>query len=107
MASIHPNVEVTHEQIAAFCQKWQIVEFELFGSVLRDDFRPDSDVDVLVTFARDTEWSLFDHVAMEEELAAIVGRKVDLVSRRAIEQSKNWIRRKAILGTAEALYVAR
>ncbi len=101
------SVSVDRKRIAKFCRHWKIVELALFGSVLRDDFRPDSDVDVLVTFARDTEWSLFDHVAMEEELAAIVGRKVDLVSRRAIEQSKNWIRRKAILGTAEALYVAR
>ena len=78
-----------------------------FGSVLRDDFRPDSDVDVLVTFAPGVEWSLFDHIAMEEELSALLGRKVDLISRRAIERSSNWIRRKAILETAEPFYAAR
>jgi predicted nucleotidyltransferase len=77
----------------------------LFGSVLRDDFRPDSDVDVLVTFAPEAEWSLFDHVTMEEELSSILGHKVDLVSRRAIERSRNWIRRKAILEAAEPFYV--
>jgi predicted nucleotidyltransferase len=101
------KIAIDREQIAEFCRRWKIVEFSLFGSVLRDDFGPDSDVDVLVSFAPDTSWSLFDHVRMEDELAALVGRKVDLVSRRAIERSENWIRRKAILGGAEAVYVAR
>ena len=75
--------------------------------MLRDDFRPDSDVDVLVTFSHDAEWSLLDHMAMEEEMSAILGRKVDLVSRKAIERSENYIRRKAILETAQPYYVAR
>ena len=83
------------------------MELRLFGSVLRQDFRPDSDVDILVTFSRDAQWSLLDHVAMEEEASAIFGRKVDLVSRRAIERSENYIRRKAILETAQAYYVTR
>lgn len=101
------NIHIPKEKIADFCRKWKIVELSLFGSVLRDDFRPDSDVDLLVTFAPDAEWSLFDHVRMEEELSAIFGRKVDMGTRRAIERSDNWIRRKAILGTAEPYYVAR
>jgi len=101
------KIEMPKEKITDFCKKWKIVELSLFGSVLRDDFRPDSDVDVLVTFAADAEWGLFDHVAMEEELSSIFGRKVDLISRRAVERSDNWIRRKAILGTAEPYYVAR
>jgi predicted nucleotidyltransferase len=101
------NIEMPEDKIAEFCQKWKIVELSLFGSVLRDDFRPDSDVDVLVRFAPDAEWSLLDHVAMEEELSAILGRKVDIVSRSAIERSQNYIRRKAILGTAQPYYVAR
>jgi predicted nucleotidyltransferase len=101
------RVAIDRQQIADFCRRWKIVEFSLFGSVLRDDFRPDSDVDVLVSFAPDAEWSLFDHVAMEDELTAMIGRKVNLLSRRAIERSENWIRRKAILGSAEAVYVAR
>jgi len=101
------NIKIPKEKIADFCRRWKIVELSLFGSVLRENFRPDSDVDVLVTFAADAEWGLFDHVAMEEELSSIFGRKVDLISRRAVERSDNWIRRKAILGTAEPYYVAR
>lgn len=101
------NIEIPKEQIADFCRKWKILELRLFGSVLRDDFRPDSDVDILVTFSRDAEWSLLDHVAMEGEASAIFGRKVDLVSRKAIERSENYIRRKAILETAQPYYVAR
>ncbi len=101
------NINIAKEKIADFCQRWKIVELALFGSVLRDDFRPDSDVDVLVTFAPDAEWGLFDHVRMEEELSSIFGRKVDMVSRSAIERSDNWIRREAILETAEPYYVAR
>lgn len=101
------KIAIDRERIAEFCRRWKIVEFSLFGSVLRDDFGPDSDVDALVSFAPDASWSLFDHVRMEDELAALIGRKVDLVSRRAIERSENWIRRKAILGSAEAVYVAR
>ncbi len=63
-------------------------------------------MDVLVVFAPEASWSLFDHVAMEEELSGILGRKVDLVSRRAIERSSNWIRRKAILESARTYYAA-
>jgi len=100
------RITLDQEKIAEFCQRWKIIEFALFGSVLRDDFRPDSDVDVLATFASDADWSLFDHVDMQEELSDLLGRKVDLVSRRAIERSDNWIRRKAILNTAEQIYVA-
>jgi len=101
------RIPIDRNKIAEFCRRWKITEFALFGSVLRDDFRPDSDVDVLVTFAPDAEWSLFDHVDMEEELSAMLDRKVDLISRRAVERSDNWIRRKAILSTAEPVYVAR
>jgi len=100
------RITVEREKIAAFCQRWQIIELAFFGSVLRDDFRPDSDVDVLVAFAPGVEWSLFDHMTMEEELSSILGRQVDLISRRAIERSSNWIRRKAILETAEPFYAA-
>jgi predicted nucleotidyltransferase len=89
------------ERLTAFCQRWRIAELAFFGSVLRDDFRPDSDVDVLVTFAPDARRGLLDFVAMQDELSTILGRQVDLVSRRAVEHSGNWIRREAILGRAE------
>ncbi len=100
------KISLDREKIAELCRRWKITELALFGSVLRDDFRPDSDVDVLVTFAPEAEWSLWDHLTMQEELSSILGRKVDLVSKRAIERSRNWIRRKAILEHAETFYVA-
>lgn len=75
------------KRLEEFCHRWRIAELRVFGFALREDFRPESDVDVLVRFAPDADWSLMDHVAMEEELAGIVGRKVDLVSERAIERS--------------------
>ena len=101
------NIEMPKEKIADFCRKWKILELSLFGSVLREDFWPDSDVDILVSFSSDAEWSLLDHMTMEEELSAILARKVDLVSRKAIERSENYIRRKAILESAQPYYVTR
>lgn len=101
-----PRIDIDMPRIAEFCRKWKVTELALFGSVLRDDFRPDSDVDVLVTFAPEARWSLWDSTAMEEELASLLGRKVDLVSKRAVEGSRNWIRRRAILESAEVLYAA-
>ena len=89
----------------SFADRWKIRELALFGSVLRDDFRPDSDIDLLVTFSPNADWSLFDHVQMQQELANILKRKVDLVSKRAIKRSHNWIRRGEILETAKIIYV--
>ena len=100
------RVAIPYEAIAAFCRRWQITEFSLFGSVLRDDFRPDSDIDVLVTFAPDSRWGLFDLVHMEDELKDIFGRDVDLIEKTAVEQSENYIRRRQILSSYEPVYVA-
>ncbi len=94
------------EEIEAFCRRWKIVELSVFGSVLRQDFRPDSDIDFLVRFAPDARWSLFDHARMEHELGEVLGREVDLVSRSTVEQSPNWIRREEILTTARRFYAA-
>jgi predicted nucleotidyltransferase len=99
-------MELPREALIAFCEKWRIVEFALFGSVLRDDFGPDSDVDVLVKFAPEAGHSLFDLVRMQNELKALLGREIDLVSRRGIEGSRNYLRRKAILESAEVVYAA-
>ena len=90
--------------VTQFCHRWKITELAVFGSVLRDDFSSQSDVDVLVTFQPGAEWSLIDHVRMEEELECILGRPVDMLTKRAVEQSKNWIRREAILSSAEVVY---
>ncbi|MDO8616571.1 MAG: nucleotidyltransferase family protein [Dehalococcoidia bacterium] len=100
------RINIPEDKIADFCRRWKISELALFGSVLRDDFRPDSDVDVLVTFGSDAKWSLFDHVDMEDELERILGRPVDLVSRRGIERSRNPFRRKAILESARVVHAA-
>lgn len=102
-ATIH--IDIPRRRIEDFCRKWKITEFSLFGSVLRDDFRPDSDVDVLVTFGPDTKYSLFDLVHAQDELESILGRKVDLAERSALEQSKNYIRRRHILDSVEPVYV--
>ena len=102
---INGSLEVPDKVIEDFCRRWKITQIELFGSALRDDFRPDSDVDLLVTFEPDSGTDLFDLVQMQDEMATIIGRPVDLISRKGIEQSRNYIRRKAILGTARPLYI--
>jgi len=100
------RVELPRDAIADFCRRWKITELALFGSALRDDFRPDSDVDMLVTFSPEASWSLLDHAQMQDELRSLLKRDIDLISRRGIERSQNWIRRKAILGSMEVVYAA-
>jgi len=99
------SIPIAADRIRDFCERWKVVEFSLFGSVLRDDFRPDSDVDVLVSFAEDAHWGLFDICRMEDELREIFGRQVDLVTRRAVEESPNPIRREHILAHLETIHV--
>jgi hypothetical protein len=101
-----PGIRVSDAALVGYCRRWKIIRLEVFGSALRADFRPDSDVDFLVTFASDADWSLFDLVDAEDELSRLVGRKVDLVEREPIEKSRNWIRRNNILGSARTIYVA-
>lgn len=100
------RLAVSHELLSAYCRRWAIRELAVFGSALRADFKPASDIDVLVTFAPDAAWSLLDCVQMQNELSELLGRPVDLVSHRAIESSPNPIRRHAILSTAEIVYAA-
>ncbi len=92
------------EELAEFCRRWQIEELAVFGSVLGDSFGPDSDIDVLVTFPEDAPWDLLDLMRMQEELSGIVGRRVDLVSRRGIEEGANRIVKQEVLTTAETVY---
>jgi uncharacterized protein len=99
------SIALPVEQITTFCEHWQIVELALFGSVLRADFHADSDIDILVTFAAAANWGLLDHAQMQQDLEALLGRPVDLISRRAIERSSNWVRRQEILSTAQPIYV--
>ena len=104
--TITTNIVLPMNTIRAYCEKWGVVEFALFGSVLRDDFTDESDIDVLVQFRADAHCSLFDLVTMSEELEAIFGRKVDLLTRKGVEQSPNYIRRKSILTSAVVIYAA-
>jgi len=101
-----PRIEFSQAAIADFCQRWRIAELSLFGSVLREDFGPGSDVDILVRFEPESRHTLFDMVRMQDELQAMLGRPVDLVSKRAVEESRNTLRREAILNGAEILYAA-
>jgi len=101
------GIEIPHERIEQFCKKWKITEFFLFGSALREDFHADSDVDVLITFAPDARHGLFNMVRMEKELTEIFGRDVDLLTRRSVEASPNYIRRRAILNSAELIHAER
>ena len=100
------RIELPKDRIADFCRRWKITELALFGSVLRDDFRPDSDLDVLATFEPNDGWSLFDLVAMQDELESLFGRKVDLVEKRAVERSRNYIRRRHILNNMEVVHAS-
>ena len=97
------GVEMPTAALEEFCRKWRIAEFALFGSVLRSDFRSDSDIDVLVTFQPDEKWDLWDFVAMKDELAQILDRPVDLVEKRAL---RNALRRREILAHNEVIYAA-
>jgi predicted nucleotidyltransferase len=94
----------SYNEIVAFCKRWKVVEFALFGSALRDDFSPESDVDALVSFAPDSNWGLFEHVQMRQELKSIFARDVDLITRRALEQSRNTLLRSEILSTAKVVF---
>lgn len=100
------RLSVDLDALRDFCRRWDVTELALFGSVLRPDFRPESDVDILVRWAPDAGWGLLDHARMEEELEQIFGRKVDLLSRRALEASSNWLLRHSILNGAEVIYGA-
>ena len=96
------------DRIIEVCRKYDVTELSVFGSVLGEDFRPDSDVDFLVTFRPDADlgpWMcrFFD---LQDELAALTGRPVDLVERPAVEKSRNPIRKRSILASAEVLYAS-
>ncbi|MFH1035875.1 MAG: nucleotidyltransferase family protein [Pseudomonadota bacterium] len=99
-------IQLDSQRIAAFCRQWRVAELALFGSALRPDFGPHSDVDVLVSFEPQARVSLFDLMEMQAELEEIFGRPVDLATRRGIQSSRNRLRREAILSTARVVYAA-
>ena len=100
------RISAPQEGLAEFCRRWQVADLSLFGSALRGDFRPESDVDLLVTFAPGVSWGFDDFLTIKEEIETLFGRTVDLVERRLVETSENYIRRKHILSQLEPLYAA-
>jgi predicted nucleotidyltransferase len=101
------RLTIPHKKIKAFCNRWNISELAIFGSALRADFRSDSDVDLLVSFTPEAKVSLFDMVHMQDELKGIFGHEVDLISKNGVESSRNYLRRKTILESAQVIHVAR
>jgi predicted nucleotidyltransferase len=110
MQTIYQRLNIKPEQLADFCEKWQIEELALFGSILRDDFRrggeDPSDVDILYTCMPQAQYG-FEIFDMKEELEILFARKVDFVSKNAVQKSRNWLRRKTILESAQVIYAKR
>jgi uncharacterized protein len=100
------NIDIKNGEIEKFCKKWGIKEFSIFGSALRDDFKPESDIDIVIDFDENKVYSLSECIQMESELKVIFNHKVDLIWKRSIVNSENYIRRKHILDSVEVLYVA-
>ena len=100
------NLGVDDAVIADFCRRWKVRQLAVFGSALRPDVRPDSDIDLLVTFAADADWSMFDHYRMENELVELLSREVDLVSTAALRENPNPIYAKEIMHSARTIYAA-
>lgn len=104
---VYARLQTTEKTIHNFCQKWQITDLSVFGSILTERFNQNSNVDILVKFAMEAKIYLFDLDNIESELKLILGRDVDVVSKKAIQLSHNWIRRQNILDSAQVLYVTR
>lgn len=101
------HLPVSLEQLSNFCRRYQIVELALFGSVLRDDYNPSSDIDFLVTYAPDKCWQPWGDLPEQTEMEILLGRKVDWITRKSVEYSSNPLLRRAILKQAEVIYAAR
>ena len=100
---MNPNVQLNHAVLETFCHKWKIRELSIFGSALRNDFRPDSDLDFLLSFAQPVPWDLWELGELRDELTAIVGREVDIVIKESL---RNPYRRKEILSNREVIHAA-
>ncbi len=104
VARLRGAIDLPTEKIADFCQRWQVMEFALFGSVLRDDFRPDSDIDIMVQFHPEAHPTFSSLDQMEAELKTMFDRDIDLITRQGIETSRNYLRRHEILSSAQVIY---
>jgi uncharacterized protein len=104
---LQERLGISTEEIIHFCQRWNITELALFGSVLSDRFNPDSDIDILIHFALEARQGLLTLVKIKHELEASTGREVDIALKESVENSENWIRRNEILKTAQVIYEQR
>jgi uncharacterized protein len=98
------GIDLNSEPIRAFCRKWKINELSVFGSIVRDDFRPDSDVDFVVDFEKGADWDLADLADIRIGLSKILNREVDLLTKGALRQTENWLFRKIVLAELETVY---
>lgn len=106
-SQLQQRLGLSMPEIAVICQRWQITELSLFGSVLGNQFHSDSDVDILIRFAPNTRQGLLTLAKIKHDLEASTGRVVDIALKEAIEDSENWIRRNEILKTAQVIYEQR
>lgn len=97
------GIDIPETRLNELCQKWKVTELSLFGSILRDDFGPESDIDLLVVFQPGAPWSMWDLMDMKDELETLFGRSVDLVEKEAL---RNPWRKQRILSTYEVVYAA-
>lgn len=104
---IYHRLSISPTQLEELCQRRHVAELALFGSILRNDFHANSDIDILITFQPDVKISLLDLVDMQYELEEMTDRKVDLLTKKSVIDSPNWIRRKEILSTTRVIYESR
>ncbi|NEQ48071.1 MAG: DNA polymerase subunit beta [Leptolyngbya sp. SIOISBB] len=103
---IYQRLGIMPADLAAFCQRWDIAELSLFGSILRNDFSASSDVDILISYFPQKTKGLLALVRIKDELETLIGREVDVMTKQSIDQSRNWLRRRHILDSAQVVYVA-
>ena len=98
------SVDIPVEHLHDFCQRWKVSELAVFGSALNENYPIESDLDLLISFEKDVQWGLFDLVNMELELGKIFDKNIDLVEKRAVTNSENYLRRRGILDNAQIIY---
>ena len=104
---VKQGIQLDTSEVKEFCSKWKICELSVFGSILREDFRPDSEVDLLVQHEEDANWDLFDQIHMQDELTALIGRDLYILDQEGVESSNDHFLRTEIFTTLEQVYAAR
>lgn len=104
MINIYQRLNTNQQDLIKLCQEKKIIELALFGSILRDDFNSESDIDLLVTFAEDAKITFFDLDSIENQFSRLFNRPVDVVTKKAINNSHNPIRKKNILDNVKVIY---